>query len=261
MKFRLNLVGFTLIELLVVISIIALLISILMPALGRARKQAKASVCMTNLRSMGQAHKIHNVETEGKMVDIWENNVMWIEKLTEYTKNDDMKTCPEAIKLIPNAIFRIDDQEDFARLEWGGAKYAWATKYTETDRTVLASYGMNAWVQSGRMWAMTNESNKSKHWGGNDYTGANPSEIPVTLDCVYREAVVSDRDRPPTQPYDTYIPVGGRGEMRRFTMKRHKDGINGVFMDGHAEYIDIPRLWTLKWYRGFETRYDITIDW
>ena len=62
-------------------------------------------------------------------------------------------------------------------------------------------------------------------------------------------------------PYDTYTLNSGKGEMCRFSMKRHKDGINGVFMDGHAEYIDIPRLWTLKWYRGFETRYDITIDW
>ena len=46
--------GFTLVELLVVISIMAALIGLLMPSLARARKQAKGTLCLTRLRTLGQ---------------------------------------------------------------------------------------------------------------------------------------------------------------------------------------------------------------
>jgi len=56
--------GFTLIELLVVISIIALLVGILLPALGAARGSAQAIVCAANQRSVGQA--MMSYTTDGK---------------------------------------------------------------------------------------------------------------------------------------------------------------------------------------------------
>jgi prepilin-type N-terminal cleavage/methylation domain-containing protein len=64
-RIRKKLQAFTLIELLVVIAIIALLISILLPSLSRARELSKRTVCSANLRGIGQAMYIYAQDDPG----------------------------------------------------------------------------------------------------------------------------------------------------------------------------------------------------
>lgn len=63
--------GFTLIELLVVISIIAVLLSVLMPALSKAKRQAQAIVCSSKMKTIGTTIKLYQQDYRGYFPPAW----------------------------------------------------------------------------------------------------------------------------------------------------------------------------------------------
>jgi prepilin-type N-terminal cleavage/methylation domain-containing protein/prepilin-type processing-associated H-X9-DG protein len=83
--------AFTLIELLVVISIIALLVGILLPALGSARQAAQDSQCKSNIRSGQQAVFMYITDDPGRFIppgNGLDYNTVWYNRIGRYLGHD-----------------------------------------------------------------------------------------------------------------------------------------------------------------------------
>ena len=119
--------AFTLIELLVVIAIIALLVSILLPSLGRARDQAKRVKCGASLQQIGVAFETCSVENNG-FGPSWDDGSLldgttikwmytWVDVLydMDYIGDADVGICPGDLR--PDEMTeRLAQEDQFNRL-------------------------------------------------------------------------------------------------------------------------------------------------
>jgi prepilin-type N-terminal cleavage/methylation domain-containing protein len=90
--------GFTLVELLVVIGIIAVLISILVPALNRARREAKRVQCLSNMRQLGVGFALYAHQYDDSLVP----SIYWKGAAINQKNDDSWAIVLVATQCVPN---------------------------------------------------------------------------------------------------------------------------------------------------------------
>jgi prepilin-type N-terminal cleavage/methylation domain-containing protein/prepilin-type processing-associated H-X9-DG protein len=275
--------AFTLVELLVVIGIIAVLIGILLPSLRRARQAAQSTQCLSNLRQLNAALVTYTQDNRNRVFPYYAANptILWQIMLLPYVnksagkldlassdatiranvaqvqKSESVYFCPTARDPVGGALATGNDGTGTAFNCWGPTRPA--------TGGLMGSYAFNGWLYRHSVPGYDDSALISFAAGGAagwDVKRArdafwqlpaigNTANIPTLSDGMWVDGWPKEIDKPPAS-----LITGDKNSeqnMRRVCLRRHGYRVNVVFLDGHAEPVDLRNLWTLQWHRQWQT--------
>ena len=253
--------AFTLIELLVVISVVALLMAVLLPALSRVKNQAKAVACLMHLKQWRAIFTMYTNNHDGRMpISQYEYYVAgkkadWPESLRSYYMEEPkIRLCPATTKFKnPDALSVSEAGLRPMPGEPGWQTTAWGivgnpARITELRPGDYASYGMNKWCHYIEKAALPGGKKPKDMWKTMIVRGA--ANIPLFLDSTWKGGWPFDTDAKPDPDGDPTRAFGNMGA--KFHINRHNMAINILFMDSAVKKVPLAELWNLKWSRSFD---------
>ena len=208
--------AFTLVELLVVIGIIAVLISVLLPTLGQAKRAAARTTCASNLRQLGVLWHMYANEYKGAFPDHNEGYGTW-ELITDDQKN----IFKDKLKMTNGKVFYCPAAFGFT----GGANAE-----DDWDRNPGSSAGGVVWLigyaiyaasDNAVSWNTSLRNNLPPPYRNNE---RNLAERPLMMDIVIKYG----------PPYTPRITWGYSSHLNLKTAK--PDGQNTLYGDGSVRW-------------------------
>ena len=245
--------AFTLIELLVVIAIIALLLSIVMPSLGRAKIIAQKVICQSNLKQWGVIWYMYLEDNDSRFpAATGDSTNYWMDAVRPYYDAPKIRCCPFA----SNPYYTSGGPKD----PWGpwGEQPGdiWPSGIERMGWKVrgdYGSYGFNQWACDSPILNDITLYGEKRYWRRSTEGRSN---TPLMGDSNHVSAMPVDTDNPPE--FEGDLRTGGTPRyntdtIRRFVQNRHEGTVGMLFMDNSVNNTYLKQLWTLKWHQSFNT--------
>lgn len=269
--------AFTLVELLVVISIIALLMAILMPALTKIRKTAQATVCKSNLRQLALFGTMYATDNEGSFPrGVFVNGSVspggqWPDAWREYYRDPKVLYCPAATKAKLQQNYDGTDGPGLAVPQfsaWGiydrDIKPGWPNSLEAGWKEKQAgSYGINGFCSNPdkRTRDSQDPDRMGRMWG--TMSMSNSDEVPFLGDMANFDFSPRLVSVPPEFEDDIWVGSNcpSDSQFKRVCVNRHDETVDWVFVDGRVQKVGLKQLWALRWYKKWLIEMENQDEW